>query len=116
LAGLSDPALARVLVAFHEQPGEVWSLESMAQRAGMSRSAFAVKFKVLVGETPADYLAHWRLTIAQMQLRQGRSVKAIADELGYANASALSRVFAQKIGLSPRAWLEAADASHADIK
>jgi AraC-like DNA-binding protein len=116
LAGLSDPALARVLVAFHEQPGEAWSLESMAQRAGMSRSAFAVKFKVLVGETPADYLAHWRLTIAQMQLRQGRSVKAIADELGYANASALSRVFAQKIGLSPRAWLEAADASHADIK
>lgn len=111
LAGLSDPAMARVLVAFHEQPGDSWSLDSMAQRAGMSRSAFAVKFKALVGETPADYLAHWRLTIAQTQLRQGLSVKTIADGLGYANASALSRVFAQKIGISPRAWLEAAQAS-----
>jgi AraC-like DNA-binding protein len=111
LAGLSDTALARVLVAFHEQPGHAWSLESMAQCAGMSRSAFAVKFKSLIGETPADYLTYWRLTIAQTQLRQGCSVKAIADELGYANASALSRVFAQKIGLSPRAWLEATAAS-----
>lgn len=116
LAGLSDPALVRVLVALHEEPGRSWSLESMAQRAGMSRSAFAVKFKALVGETPADYLAYWRLTIAQTQLRQGRSVKAIADELGYANASALSRVFAQKIGISPRAWLEAAQASDHAVK
>jgi AraC-like DNA-binding protein len=109
LAGLSDPALARVLVALHEQPGQAWQLESMAKRAGMSRSGFAVKFKSVVGETPADYLAQWRLTIAKTQLRQGRSVKAISDELGYANASALSRVFNQKMGLSPRAWLESND-------
>jgi AraC-like DNA-binding protein len=109
LAGLSDPALARVLVALHEQPGQAWQLESMAKHAGMSRSGFAVKFKSVVGETPADYLARWRLTIAKTQLRQGRSVKAIADELGYANASALSRVFNQKMGLSPRTWLESND-------
>lgn len=116
LAGLADPAIARVLVAFHEQPGHSWSIESMAQQAAMSRSAFALKFKTLVGETPADYLAQWRLTIAQTQLRQGRSVKAIANELGYANASALSRVFAQKIGASPRDWLAKTDIGDATIK
>jgi AraC-like DNA-binding protein len=105
ITGLSEPRLARALAALHEQPGQPWSLERMAQRAGMSRSAFAAGFKAAVGRTPADYLAHWRLTLAQAQLRQGRSIKAIADELGYANASALSRLFTQKIGVSPRRWL-----------
>lgn len=108
ITGLSDERLARALVALHQRPGEGWSLASMAQCAGMSRSAFAVLFKDLVGQTPADYLARWRLSLAQGQLRQGRSLKAIAGELGYANASALSRLFAQKVGVSPRGWLEEA--------
>ncbi|MES2126503.1 MAG: AraC family transcriptional regulator [Pseudomonadota bacterium] len=106
LAGLCDPALARTLTALHERPGEDWNLDAMAQLAGMSRSAFAVHFKEVLGTTPAIYLADWRMHIAQAMLRKGRAVKLIADELGYANASALSRVFAQRVGASPRAWLE----------
>nr|ART89638.1 transcriptional regulator, AraC family [uncultured bacterium] len=81
----------------------------MAQQAAMSRSAFAARFKAVVGDTPADYLAHWRLTLAQAHLRAGRSLKSIAHELGYANPSALSRVFAQKLGMSARDWREAVD-------
>jgi AraC-like DNA-binding protein len=107
LTGLGDPALARVLVALHERPGDAWTLERMAREAGLSRSAFAQRFKAVVDATPADYLAHWRLAIAQAELRRGASFKTIADTLGYANASALSRVFAQKIGMSPREWLAA---------
>ena len=72
----------------------------------MSRSAFAVRVKVLVGATPADYLAHWRLAVAQAALRSGASVKAISADLGYANASALSRLFARRVGVSPREWLD----------
>ncbi|CAA2109542.1 AraC family transcriptional regulator [Variovorax paradoxus] len=107
LTGLGDPQLARVLVAMHERPGEPWSLEQMASEAGLSRSAFAQRFKAVVDATPADYLANWRLTIAQAELRNGASVKTIADALGYANASALSRLFTQKVGVSPREWLAA---------
>ncbi|HEY1398182.1 helix-turn-helix transcriptional regulator, partial [Roseateles sp.] len=81
-----------------------WSLERMAERAGMSRSAFAARFRELVGQAPAAYLADWRLSLAQEQLRLGRSIKQIADQLGYANASALSRVFTQRVGRSPREW------------
>jgi len=109
ITGLSEPRLARALSALHEHPGKPWSLERMAERAGMSRSAFAAGFKAAVGQTPADYLAHWRLMLAQAQLRQGRSIKAIADELGYANPSALSRLFTKKIGRSPRHWLTQQD-------
>lgn len=107
LNGLADARLARTLTALHEAPGEAWSLDRMARQAGMSRSAFALRFKAVVGEAPAEYLASWRLSIAQTELQQGRSIKAIATELGYANASALSRLFAHKTGLAPRSWLQA---------
>lgn len=105
MAGLGDPALARALTGLHEHPGKTWTLEAMAQQAGMSRSGFAARFKEVVGTTPADYLTDWRLALAKARLRRGDAVKLIADNLGYANASALSRVFAQRVGMSPRAWL-----------
>jgi AraC-like DNA-binding protein len=60
----------------------------------------------VLAQTPAHYLADWRLTLAQSRLRQGRPVKQIADELGYASASALSRLFSQRLGRSPRQWLD----------
>ncbi|WOB07198.1 AraC family transcriptional regulator [Piscinibacter gummiphilus] len=105
LNGLSHPQLAKALVALHEAPGDGWTLPRMAERAGMSRSAFAAAFKSHVGEGPAEYLAQWRLSIAQTRLRLGAPLKTIAEELGYSSASALSRVFAQKVGRSPRDWL-----------
>ncbi|MNS58291.1 Regulatory protein SoxS [compost metagenome] len=105
ITGLSDARLARALVAVHEAPGEAWGVESMARCAGMSRSAFAATFREVVGQTPADYLADWRISLAQARLRDGMPLKLMADELGYANPSALSRAFLAKVGQSPRDWL-----------
>jgi AraC-like DNA-binding protein len=111
VSGLADPQLARALTAMHESPHTPWSLQALAAQAGMSRSAFANRFKQVVGLAPADYLTDWRMTLAKKQLQQGLAVKQIAPALGYANASALSRVFAQRTGMSPRAWL--AQSTHA---
>lgn len=105
ITGLSDPRLARALVAMHDAPGESWSLERMAGCAGMSRTAFATTFRAVVGQTPADYLAGWRMALAQSRLRAGQPIKALAQELGYANPSALSRAFTAKVGMAPRDWL-----------
>lgn len=107
LAGLSHPQLARALVAVHDRPGDDWTLPSMSDHAGMSRSAFAAAFKSHVGVGPAEYLVHWRLSIAQARLRGGTPIKVVATDLGYGSASALSRVFSQKLGRSPREWLKA---------
>lgn len=107
LRGLADQRLARALTAVHARPGEAWTLERLAAEAGMSRSRFAEAFRTATGTTPADYVADWRLAIARAELRAGKPLKALAAELGYANASALSRVFTQRhAGLSPRAWLQ----------
>ncbi len=105
IAGLSDPRLARALVAMHDNPGDPWTLERMAGCAGMSRTAFANTFRELVGQTPAGYLTGWRIALAQSRLREDRPIKLLAEELGYANPSALSRAFTAKVGMSPRGWL-----------
>lgn len=105
VSGLADPQLARALTAMHESPQNPWSLESLAELAGMSRSAFAGRFKRVVGVAPVEYLTDWRMAIAKKQLSLGRAVKVLAPALGYANASALSRVFAKRAGMSPREWL-----------
>lgn len=106
LTGLAHPKLARTLAALHDQPGQAWTLASMARTAGMSRSAFAAAFKAQVGRSPAEYLAQWRVTIAQGLLRGGASVKTAADQLGYRSASSLSRAFTQAVGRSPRTWVQ----------
>ncbi|MFS0703745.1 AraC family transcriptional regulator [Cellulomonas sp. 179-A 9B4 NHS] len=108
LPGLADERLAPALVALHEEPGHPWTLDAMARRASMSRSAFAARFKEAVGQSPADYLTAWRLTVAQDRLRAGASVAATSAELGYAHPSAFTRVFTQRVGASPRAWLASA--------
>ncbi len=105
LMGLSSPQLAKALTAIHESPGEAWTVEQLAQTSGMSRTAFAVKFKQLVGQSPAEYVANWRLSIAQARLCEGAPLKMLASELGYSSQSALTRVFTAKLGVSPREWL-----------
>ncbi len=104
LAGLSDLRLAKAINAMHAQPARPWTLESLAETASMSRARFAVRFRETVGTTPMQYLGEWRLSVAQSLLRRGRSVQMVADQVGYASASALSRAFTAQLGKSPSAW------------
>ncbi len=105
LAGLAHPKLAQALSAMHEQPSEPWTLDGLAGRAGMSRSSFAASFHEVLGETPADYLAQWRIELAKQALLRGEALKRIALDTGYGSSSALSRAFASRVGQAPRAWL-----------
>ncbi|HWZ50973.1 MAG TPA: AraC family transcriptional regulator [Granulicella sp.] len=105
LLGLADPRLALAIAAMHQQPAHPWSLETLAQTAGMSRARFAVHFRQIVGVTPFDYLADWRIGIAQTLLRKGMPLKIVAPAVGYASSTALTRVFSQRLGLSPTVWI-----------
>lgn len=105
LGGLSDPGLARVLFAIHEQPGQSWTVERLAEQAGMSRSGFARHFHCLVGTTPANYLTDWRMIVAQGLLKRHHPVSAVALEVGYGSQAAFSKAFTHRVGISPRAWV-----------
>lgn len=105
LAGLADPRLSRAINAVHAEPGHSWTLGELAQVAGMSRARFAVRFRETVGMTPGDYLAEWRVGLAQSMLLKGQPLKLVAGDVGYGSASALSRAFAARRGKSPTRWL-----------
>jgi AraC-like DNA-binding protein len=107
MAGLADPRLHKTLCAVHAEPARGWSLDSMAAEAGMSRARFAAHFMQRVGMPPGEYLTDWRLGLARTLLRRGLPVKQVAVQVGYASASALGRVFTQRLGQSPAAWQRA---------
>jgi AraC family transcriptional activator of mtrCDE len=102
LAALTDARLSRALAAVHERPGEDWTIQSMAQRANMSRTAFAELFTATVGMPPIQYLAHWRATEARRLLKNRRfSVAAVAEMLGYRSEAAFRRFFKRVEGVGP---------------
>jgi AraC-like DNA-binding protein len=104
LAGMANPQIAKSLVAIHSAPAEAWSLEKLAKEAGMSRSVYAASFKKILDTTPVEYLAQWRLSLAQKKLISGYSLKQIVDELGYGSEAAFSRAFKSRCEMSPREW------------
>jgi AraC-like DNA-binding protein len=108
---LADPRLGKALIALHTEPSRDWELTEMASIAGMSRARFAMHFRDVTGETPANYLASWRITLAQSLLRAGRPIKHVSLEVGYGSPSALTRAFVRKIGMSPRSWLRSIQAA-----
>ena len=104
LAGMAHPQIARSLVAMHSNPAQAWTLEILAKEAGMSRSVYASKFKKILNTTPLEYLAQWRLSLAQQRLLSGQSMKQVVDELGYGGMAAFSRAFKMRCQMSPREW------------
>lgn len=95
LSALADPRIARALVALHERPAAPWSLEAMAETAGMSRTAFAENFRARMGITPGNYLGRLRLGIAEQAVLAGSGLKRAARAAGYASPSALSRALSR---------------------
>ncbi len=109
LAGLANPKLARAINVMHSDPSRTWTLEDLAKVAGMSRARFATKFRDTVGTTPGSYLTEWRIGVAQSLLRRGKPVQIVANAVGYASASALSRAFITHVGVSPTDWRKQRD-------
>ncbi|OJH33575.1 hypothetical protein BON30_48060 [Cystobacter ferrugineus] len=102
LAALGSAPLGAALRAMHHSPAHPWSVESLAGVAGMSRSAFAQRFKTQVGETPLEYLTRWRMYKAGCLLREGElGIAAIADAVGYESSGAFNRAFQRIYAQTP---------------
>ena len=105
LFALADEQMSAAIMAMHEKPGHRWTLPEMADRVGMSRSAFAQKFKATVGQSPLEYLTRWRMLVAGDRLVHGSEpVAAVSLELGYESEAAFSTAFKRVMGCSPRQY------------
>ncbi len=105
LAALRDPLISRVLARLHAQPAHAWTLDTLAEATGASRSTLSERFALLVGQPPMHYLAGWRMQLATRLLAEhSMKVRSIADSVGYASEAAFSRAFKKHTGLSPQAW------------
>lgn len=105
LAGLRDRIVGRALALLHGSAGHPWTTADLARQVGLSRSAFAERFTMLIGMPPMRYLAHWRLQLAAVRLRESpRSTAQIAYDVGYESEAAFSRAFKKAFGVTPGAW------------
>lgn len=112
-AALVDPRIARTLQALYAAPEQAWTVASLARTAGMSRAAFAQRFRELVGQSPLEHLTFWRMELAQALLRDSveRPLSAIAASVGYASEAAFSVAFRRAFGLPPGAYRAAQSAA-----
>lgn len=103
LGGLSDARIARALKLVHERPLQRWSVDALAEAAGMSRSSFCERFAALVGRSPLRYQNEWRLNLARAMLAAGDArIGEIALRVGYESESAFSRAYKAMFGYPPR--------------
>lgn len=102
---LKDSHLQRALAALHEKPQYPWSLEELSEVAGVSRAAFALKFKKITGDTPAHYLTRIRIQHSMDLLRTSRhNLDKIAETVGYGDSFIFSKAFKRTLGISPKEY------------
>ena len=105
LRAIFDPKIGAALNAMHEKVGNPWTVETLAEAAGMSRSAFALRFKELLAETPLEYLTNWRMYKATGLLREDdRRLIDVAKSVGYDSDAAFSKAFKRVLGVAPREY------------
>jgi AraC-like DNA-binding protein len=105
LTALSDKHMSIAIASMHNDPRYPWTLQSLAERVGMSRSVFALRFREIVGATPLEYLTRWRMLLAADRLKNSSDgLSAIAQSLGYESESAFGKAFRRVMGCSPRQY------------
>jgi AraC-like DNA-binding protein len=105
LFALADKQMGAAIGAMHAAPAQRWTLQSLAERVHMSRSAFALRFKQMVGMSAMDYLTRWRMLLAGDRLANSSDpISVIAPALGYESESAFSTAFKRVMGCAPRQY------------
>jgi AraC-like DNA-binding protein len=105
LFALADKQMSTAIASMHDNPAHHWTLQELAERVGMSRSTFALKFKETVGTSPMEHLTRWRMLLAGNKLANSSDpISVIALSLGYESESAFSTAFKRVMGCSPRQY------------
>jgi AraC-like DNA-binding protein len=107
LLAIFDPQIGTALSAVHDRVDNLWTVGSLAEAAGMSRSAFAIRFRELLGQTPLEYVIEWRMQKGmQLLQRRDRKLVDVARAVGYESDAAFSKAFKRVVGYSPGEYLK----------
>ena len=102
LHALADSHIGAALHSMHQHIDRAWTVASLASEAGMSRSAFAQRFKELIGESPLEYLTRWRMYRGSDLLRESdRKLADVAQAVGYDSDGAFHKAFKRVLGIAP---------------
>ena len=113
LAGVRDPDVGKALALLHRQPSHPWTIASLANEVGLSRSVLAERFRHYLSDTPMGYLTRWRLLLAaQMLASTSKSVAEVAGDVGYESEPSFNRAFKREFGVPPARFRTQARSSH----
>jgi len=103
LYALNDPQIGAAIQLMYAEPERPWTVDDLARRVSMSRSAFADRFRKLTGETPLNHLTQWRMVKAGNLMRATPPMKMaeIASATGYESESSFGKAFRRVMGVSP---------------
>lgn len=104
LAAIADPQLRRALRDLHDDLAQPWTVQTLAERAGMSRASFAAKFRSKTGIPPLEYLTQRRIDAARLLLREDLAIAEVANRVGYESAISFARAFQRLVGMPPGAF------------
>ncbi len=115
LRGVADLRIGPALSAIHSRPERTWTVATLAEVAGMSRSGFAKRFQDLVGCTPVAFLTQWRMQNAAGRLKEGKvGLATLALSSGYTSEIAFSKAFRRWTGHKPSEYSQRTQAMVVD--
>jgi AraC-like DNA-binding protein len=102
LAALHDPVIGKTLERIHDDLTHPWTVASLAASCAMSRSAFASRFKALLGISPVAYVIRWRMHRAAHLLRsEGLTIQQLCEQAGYRSEATFAKAFKRFMGVPP---------------
>ena len=102
-----DNLMQRVMNVINENLGDSdLSVDSIAQKVGISRVHLHRKMKELTNQTPHSFIRNIRLQQAAKLLKEGKqSITEVMYTCGFSNAASFSTMFKNLYGCSPREYM-----------
>ncbi len=90
--------LARLISALQTHPGRDWTLERMADCAGLTPRTLSRRFGAAFGQSPVKYLERYRVKRATDMLVSGAPVGRAIAASGFADFQRMQRAFKRQLG------------------
>jgi AraC-like DNA-binding protein len=98
--------IRRAIELMRQDLAAPWRVATLGARVGLSRSAFAARFTIEVGEPPLHHLSRLRLRAAADRLlgSRGEPIKSVASAVGYDSMPSFCKAFRAHFGVAPGAY------------